>query len=301
MTKKTPAVVALGMFDGVHTGHRALMERLLLEAERLHAAPIVYTFSNHPLEVLGGSVRMLTPIAERNSLLLSLGAERVECVPFTLEFAGLSTDCFVDLLFEEWDVRALVVGYNYTCGDRGAGTPMTLKQIGDQRSFAVCVVDPVICEGEPVSSTRIRDAIERGDVSLARRLLRRPYTLSGVVAPNKRLGHEIRFPTANIPPDPRRAIPAEGVYATFASINGKQMRSVTNIGANPTVNGDKRLIETYILDFNEELYGQSLTVSFQKRLREERAFPSLDALKEQIGLDARQAAALPDDDPDDVC
>lgn len=301
MTKKTPAVVALGMFDGVHTGHRALMERLLVEAERLHAVPIVYTFSNHPLEVLGGNVRMLSPIVERNQLLLSLGAQRVECVPFTLEFAGMSTDCFIDLLSEEWDVRALVVGYNYTCGDRGAGTPLTLKQIGEQRGFTVCVVDPVVCEGEPVSSTRIRVAIERGDVSLARRLLRRRYTLSGIVTPNRRLGHEIGFPTANILPDPKRVIPADGVYATFASVGGELLRSVTNVGTNPTVNGDRLLIETHILDFNEELYGQNLTVTFQKRLREERMFRSLDELKEQIGRDVLQAAALPDGDPDDVC
>ena len=287
-----PAVVALGMFDGVHLGHRALITRLLEEAKRLRAVPVVYTFSNHPLEVLGGSVRLLSGIRERNMMLRSLGAEEVESVPFTREMAHLSTEQFIDLLAEKWNVRGLVVGYNYTCGDRGTGTPETLREIGNARGFSVSVVEPVLCEGELVSSTRIREAVERGDMSLAERLLKRRYTLSGTVVQNKRIGRRIGFPTANIEQDPKRAIPPDGVYATFAFVGGAAYRAVTNIGTNPSVHGDKLTIETHLIDFNADIYGQQLTIAFRKRLRGEAMFDSLDALKEQIRLDVEAATAL---------
>lgn len=294
MAELEPAVVALGMFDGVHLGHRALMTRLLEEAKRLGAIPVVYTFSNHPLDVLGGNVRLLSTVRERNLLLRSLGAQSVESVPFTLEMAHLSTEQFVDLLAEKWNVRGLVVGYNYTCGDRGAGTPETLREIGFRRGFSVSVVEPVQFEGEPVSSTRIREAVERGDVKLAQTLLVRRYTLSGIVVQNKRIGRRIGFPTANIEQDKRRVIPADGVYATYASVGGMAYRAATNIGTNPTVNGDKRTIETYLIDFDSDIYGQELTIAFRKRLRDEEMFDSLEALKEQIQRDVEEAASLKD-------
>ena len=294
MAALQPAVVALGMFDGVHLGHRALITRLLEEAKRLRAVPVVFTFSNHPLEVLGGNVRMISGIRERNMMLRSLGAEEVESVPFTREMAHLSTEQFIDLLNEKWNVRGLVVGYNYTCGDRGTGTPETLREIGSVRGFSVSVVEPVLFEGESVSSTRIREAVERGDVSLAETLLKRRYTLTGTVVQNKRIGRRIGFPTANIEADLRRVIPADGVYATFAFVGGVVYRAVTNIGTNPTVHGSRLTIETHLLDFNADIYGQQLTIAFRKRLRGEAMFDSLDALKEQIRLDVEAASAYRD-------
>jgi riboflavin kinase/FMN adenylyltransferase len=294
MATYEPAVVALGMFDGVHLGHRALMSRLQEDVKLLHAIPAVYTFSNHPLEVLGGNVRLLSGIRERNMLLRSLGAEELESVPFTREMAALSPEAFVDLLSAKWDVRGLVVGYNYTCGDRGAGTPETLREIGKRRGFTVSVVEPVLLEGEPVSSTRIREAVERGDITLANRLLKRRYTLSGTVVQNKRIGSRIGFPTANIDANPKRAIPADGVYATFASVDGGIYRAVTNIGTNPTVNGDKLTIETHLIDFHADIYGQPLNISFRKRLRGELMFDSLEALKAQIRLDVEETTSLKD-------
>jgi riboflavin kinase/FMN adenylyltransferase len=295
MTAYEPAVVALGMFDGVHLGHRALITRLLEEAKRLRAVPAVFTFSNHPLEVLGGNVRMLSSIRERNMLLRSLGAQELESVPFSREIAALSSEQFVDLLMEKWDVRGLVVGYNYTCGDRGAGTPETLREIGQRRGFSVSVVDPVLFEGEPVSSTRIREAVERGDVSLAERLLKRRYTLSGTVVQNKRIGRRIGFPTANIEANPKLAIPADGVYASYAYVGGGVYRAVTNIGTNPTLNGEKLTIETHLIGFDSDIYGQQLAIAFRKRLRGELVFASLDELKEQIRLDIEETLALRDE------
>lgn len=290
MSERIPAVVALGMFDGVHLGHRALIGQTVAEANRLGAKPVVFTFSNHPMEVLGGGVRLLSSIPERDDLLRALGAEEVYSVAFTRELAALSAEQFVDLLLERWDVRALVVGYNYTCGVRGAGTPETLGEIGKTRGFSVLVVPPVLLEGASVSSTRVREALEQGDVELAQRMLKRRYTLAGTVIENRRIGRRIGFPTANIAPETNRVIPKDGVYATVACVNGASYCAVTNIGTNPTVHGDHLTIETHMIDFDQDIYGKRLTVAFRKYLRGELMFSSLDELKEQIRLDITRAA-----------
>ncbi len=290
MKERIPAVVALGMFDGVHLGHRALIEQTVAEANRLGAKPVVFTFSNHPMEVLGGGVRLLSSIPERDDLLRALGAEEVASVAFTRELAALSAEQFVDLLLERWDVRALVVGYNYTCGVRGTSTPETLAEIGKTHGFSVLVVPPVLLEGASVSSTRVREALEQGDVELAQRMLKRRYTLAGTVIENRRIGRRIGFPTANIAPEQNRVIPKDGVYATIACVNGADYRAVTNIGTNPTVHGDHLTIETHMIDFDQDIYGERLTVAFRKYLRGELMFSSLDELKEQIRLDIARAA-----------
>jgi len=290
MKERIPAVVALGMFDGIHLGHRALIGQTVTEANRLGAKPVVFTFLNHPMEVLGGGVRLLSSIPERDDLLRALGAEEVYSVAFTRELAALSAEQFVDLLLERWDVRSLVVGYNYTCGVRGAGTPETLTKIGKVRGFSVLVVPPVLLEGSAVSSTRVREALEQGDVELAQRMLKRRYTLAGMVIENRRIGRRIGFPTANIAPETNRVIPKDGVYSTIACVNGADYRAVTNIGTNPTVHGDHLSIETHMIDFDQDIYGERLTVAFQKYLRGELMFSSLDELKEQIRLDIARAA-----------
>ena len=290
MKERIPAVVALGMFDGVHLGHRALIGQTVAEANRLGAKPVVFTFSNHPMEVLGGGVRLLSSIPERDDLLRALGAEEVASVAFTRKLAALSAEQFVELLLERWDVRALVVGYNYTCGARGAGTPETLAEIGKTRGLSVLVVPPVLLEGASVSSTRVREALEQGDVELAQRMLKRRYTLAGTVIENRRIGRRIGFPTANIAPEANRVIPKDGVYATVACVNGASYCAVTNIGTNPTVHGDHLTIETHMIDFDQDIYGERLTVAFRKYLRGELMFSSLDELKEQIRLDIVRAA-----------
>ena len=292
MAEKIPAVVALGMFDGVHLGHRALIARAVSEAGRLCAEPVVFTFSNHPMEVLGGGVKLLSGIEERNRLLAVFGITEVVSVPFTREMAALPTKAFVDLLAERWDIRALVVGYNYTCGERGMGTPQTLAEIGKQRGFSVFIVPPVLFEEQPVSSTRIREAIERGEVELAEKMLKRRYTLSGEVVENRRIGRRIGFPTANIAAQENRVLPKDGVYATFACVNGAVYRAVTNLGTNPTVHGESLTVETHIIGFEADIYGKQLTVAFRRFLRGELVFSSLDALKAQIQTDVAQAAAL---------
>lgn len=292
MEKLTPAVVALGMFDGVHIGHKALISRAVEEANILRAEPAVFTFSNHPMDVLGGSVKLLSSMKERNAMIRALGVQELVSEPFTCELAALEPEAFVDLLQARWDVKAVVAGYNYTFGSRGLGTPETLERIGKERGFRVLVVPPVLYEGEPVSSTRVREAVERGDVALAGALLGRMYSLSGRIIRNKRIGRRIGFPTANIEPEERRVLPPDGVYATIAYVRGAAYRAVTNIGTNPTIEDGKLGIETHLLDFDADIYGEVLTVVFHSFLRGEIKFNGVEELKEQIKLDVQKAAAI---------
>lgn len=292
MEKLTPAVVALGMFDGVHIGHKALISRAVEEANILRAEPAVFTFSNHPMDVLGGSVKLLSSMKERNAMIRALGVQELVSEPFTCELAALEPEAFVDLLQARWDVKAVVAGYNYTFGSRGLGTPETLERIGKERGFRVLVVPPVLYEGEPVSSTRVREAVERGDVALAGALLGRMYSLSGRIIRNKRIGRRIGFPTANIEPEERRVLPPDGVYATIAYVRGAAYRAVTNIGTNPTIEDGKLGIETHLLDFDADIYGEVLTVAFHSFLRGEIKFSGVEELKEQIKLDVQKAAAI---------
>lgn len=292
MKKLTPAVVALGMFDGVHIGHKALISRAVEEANILRAEPAVFTFSNHPMDVLGGSVKLLSSMKERNAMIRALGVQELVSEPFTCELAALEPEAFVDLLQARWDVKAVVAGYNYTFGSRGLGTPETLERIGKERGFRVLVVPPVLYEGEPVSSTRVREAVERGDVALAGALLGRMYSLSGRIIRNKRIGRRIGFPTANIEPEERRVLPPDGVYATIAYVRGAAYRAVTNIGTNPTIEDGKLGIETHLLDFDADIYGEVLTVAFHSFLRGEIKFNGVEELKEQIKLDVQKAAAI---------
>jgi riboflavin kinase/FMN adenylyltransferase len=289
MERKTPAVVALGMFDGVHIGHKALLERTVGEAERFCAVPAAYTFSNHPMETLGGSVRLLTDVYERNDLIRSLGIEELVSEPFTKETAALSPEAFVEMLLIRWDVCAMVVGYNYTFGERALGTPETLRLIGRRKGFSVVSVPPVVLHDAPVSSTRVRETIERGELELAAELLGRPYLLSGRIVQNRRIGRRIGFPTANIEPDEKRVLPPDGVYATNAYVHGAMYRAVTNVGANPTVHGDKRSVETYLIGFDADIYGAELQIGFRFRIRDEITFDSMDTLKAQIEKDVAAA------------
>jgi riboflavin kinase/FMN adenylyltransferase len=242
------------------------------------------------MDVLGGGVRLLSDIRERNAIIRLLGVEDLASVPFTAEVASLSTEAYIDMLCERWDVRELIVGYNYTCGARGAGRPETLAEIGKARGFDVSVVQPVMFEGAAISSTRIRTAVERGEMELAAAMLGRQYSLAGRVVKNRRIGSRIGFPTANIEADPTRVMPPDGVYATCAYVEGTAYRAVTNIGNNPTVNGDRRTIETHIIDFDADIYGRELTVAFRFMIRGEITFDGIGGLKEQIAKDVAIAS-----------
>jgi len=282
---KETTVLALGMFDGVHLGHQALIAKAADIAEEMETKALAFTFSNHPGEVFGRRPKLLTDFARRDALLLEAGAHRVETIAFTKEFADLSPETFVRMLVETYRPHAIVTGFNYTFGRRGEGTPASLKQLGEKLGFSSHCLPPVLFCGEPISSTRIRIALEAGEMELANAMLGRCYNLSGRVVHNLQNGRKIGFPTANILPDPMRAIPKEGVYVTECIVPEGRFFAITNVGKNPTVNGKKQSIESHLLDYAGDLYGQEIAVNFHCRIRDEQRFDGLSALQEQLGRD----------------
>lgn len=283
-------VIALGMFDGVHRGHQALLQRTAALARKLGGRPMAFCFLNHPAEIFGREVRYLSTAEQRRDWMLALGMERVEMIPFTRDFAGLSPEAFLAYLQERFPVKGLVAGFNYTFGRAGAGTGDTLRQLGQAVGIAVDILEPVLLDGSPVSSSRIREALLAGRLEEAEQMLTRPYTLRGAVVANRHIGRTIGFPTANMEYG-RYLLPPDGVYAARARAGEENYAAVTNIGCNPTVEGKKRTVETHLLGERVELYGRVLEVELLSRIREERTFSSLEALKEQIARDAAQAAA----------
>ena len=231
METRKPAVIALGMFDGVHIGHQELLGTAASLADALDAACCVYTFENHPAELLGRHVELLTGAEERRALLSMFGADEVYMERFDETIMHLTPEAFVRRLCGAWHVRGVVAGFNYTFGDRGAGTSDTLRALGKELGFSVMIVPKVSVDGEPVSSSRIRSLLQTGDVRMAARLLGRAYAVSGMVCPNRQNGRKIGFPTANLLPEPGRALPRHGVYVTEAITDAGTFRGVTNIGA----------------------------------------------------------------------
>ena len=285
------SVLALGMFDGVHVGHQALVRQAAEAAKALDAQTVAFTFTDAPGKLLRLPVTSLSTPDQRKRWLEAAGADRVDMVDFTQSFADLSPEAFIEYLQERHHIAALAAGFNYTFGKYGAGTAETLKELGEKHGFRVLIAEPVLVGGEPVSSTRIRTLVNDGKMEAADQLLGRPYTLAGTVVSARHIGHVLGYPTANLGTG-EQLLPLDGVYATLARVNGADHPAVTNVGRNPTVAGKRRTVETYILNEELSLYGAELSVAFLSRLREERAFASLDALSEQIGRDVAVAKKL---------
>ena len=290
-TQQPRSVLALGMFDGVHVGHQALLRQAAEAARTLDARTVAFTFTDAPGKLLHLPVTSLSTPDQRTRWLREAGADRVDMVDFTQEFADLSPEGFIAYLQERYDIAALAAGFNYTFGKYGAGTADTLRKLGEEHGFQVLIAEPVLVDGEPVSSTRIRALVNEGRMEDAETLLGRPYTLCGPVVSARHIGHALGYPTANVETG-EQLLPPDGVYAALALVEGAEHPAVTNVGKNPTVAGKRRTVETYILGESLSLYGQSLSVAFLARLREERTFSSLDALSEQIGRDVAAAKKL---------
>lgn len=289
-TKNKPcAVIALGMFDGVHIGHRALLARAVDIANRIGCKSVAYTFSNHPRVLFGRPPRLLTTPEERKERILSTGVDIVSMEPFDRITASLSPKAFLDGLTGEYEVRAIVVGFNYAFGQGGQGNARILQAYGRDHGFEVHVIDPVEYEGETVSSTRIRELLESGDLCKANAMLCAPYSICGTVTSNRGIGSRIGFPTANILPPPDKVLPRSGVYVSNVVYQGTKHAAVTNVGNNPTVSGKLITVETHLLDFQGDLYGRELCVEFRCWLRGEVCFSGKLELAKQISLDTEQA------------
>jgi len=287
------AAVAIGVFDGVHRGHRYLIDHLVERARNEGLAPLVVTFHPHPRSVLRPETPLtyLCSLEERVELLRALGVDDVAVLAFTSELAQLSARDFAALAVEELHMKLLVVGSDFALGRGREGTTDVLAGIGGEMGFVVDVVPLLAASGEKVGSTAVRQALARGDMETAASLLGRPFALRGPVIKGAERGKGLGFPTANMAFGRDRALPAFGVYVTRAYLREGVFPAVTNIGLRPTFDEDKPTVETFILDFQGEVYGQELRIELVHRLRGEVRFPTPEALRDQIEKDVAATRA----------
>jgi riboflavin kinase/FMN adenylyltransferase len=289
--ERRPSAVALGVFDGVHLGHRAILGAAVAHARATGAPALVCTFEPHPMEVLQPDRAPLpiTTLDERLELIAACGVDGAIVLAFTPELAAVEPEAFVkDVLVERLAARQVVVGFNHRFGRGARGDAALLRELGTRVGFGVDVIEPLTVDGVPVSSTAIRAALGRGDLEAAARMLGRPYTLPGTVVAGAGRGRTLGFPTANVAPD-RPVLVAPGVYACTLEVAGRPRRAVVNVGVRPTFGEDTLAVEAYLLDFSGDLYGQTVRLVFVSRVREERRFPSVDALRAQIADDVETA------------
>lgn len=283
--------LTVGVFDGVHLGHKHLLSRLKELAHEHSALSGVVTFRRHPQELLAPDTILpyLTSLEEKLKLIEAEGVDAVVALTFDEDLARLSARQFATLLKNQLRMCALLIGSDFALGKDREGTPDALRRIGREMGFAVTVVPPLRIGGEIVSSTAVRQALAAGDMQRVMRLTGRPYSIKGTVVAGTSTGRRLGFPTANIKADPGCAIPADGVYASITNVDNLAHDSVTSIGVRPTFDGKDRTVETYILDFNGDVYGRDVTVDIVERLREERKFAGQAQLKDQITSDVEKS------------
>jgi riboflavin kinase/FMN adenylyltransferase len=294
LTPERETMLTIGVFDGVHLGHQHLIKRLNKEAAERGLLSGVVTFRGHPQEMLCPEIELtfLTSVEERISLIQNLGVEFITILSFTPEIAQLSARQFVSSLKEQLKMQGLVIGPDFALGRGREGNATVLNALGQELGFTVTSVPQLTVEGQVVSSTLIRQALSRGDMKLVARLLGRHFTLSGVVIIGGERGRLLGFPTANMTPEPGRALPPDGVYVTWAGVDNELYPAVTNIGIRPTFGGGERTIEAHILDFNGDLYGGKVALQFVERVRGEIHFATPAELQRQIDRDVERARAL---------
>ena len=297
-------VATTGFFDGVHKGHRAVLEKVVQEAQMQGKESMVVTFWPHPRTVLGQDaekLRLLNSVEEKKRLLLGVGIQHIEIIPFSHELAAMPTGEFFDrYLKQELNVDHLVIGHDHRLGNRALDDFEAMKKLGAPLGITVERVGAVsfssffgqntsvfVPKNNTVSSTKIREALKGGDVKTANECLGYFYGLQGVVVEGSKMGRQLGFPTANMQLyEPLKQLPADGAYTVLVTVARREYRGVMNIGVRPTVKTSPiRVIETHILDFNEDIYGQPIEVRLVQRIREERRFNSLDELKQQIAKD----------------
>jgi riboflavin kinase/FMN adenylyltransferase len=289
-----PTVLTVGVFDGVHLGHQYLVSQTVSRAKELGCLSAVLTFDPHPEIVLrpGGDPIYLTSLDERMQLLRALGVDLRLLLHFDKTVAGLPAADFLDLIQKRINLRELWIGPDFALGRKREGGLRVLEELGQRHSFRVCAVPEYILDDEIVSSTRIRRCLAAGDIALASRLLGRPVHLRGKVVEGFRRGRQIGFPTANLAVDLDVVIPADGVYAVCAYIGGRAFKAVTSIGVRPSFDNGHRTIETYLLGFDGDIYGQDLLLEFHERLRGEAKFDNVKALVTQIEQDVARAREI---------
>jgi riboflavin kinase/FMN adenylyltransferase len=292
-----PVHLAIGFFDGVHTGHQEVIRRAQAAAEANGGTAVIATFDPHPMKVLRPDTapRLLTSTLHKSLILAQLGVTHLLIISFDSALAALTPDAFIgSLAAAARPLGSITVGYNWGFGKGRSGNLETLTTLGKTLGFRAHGVAPVIVGDEPVSSTRVRLAVERGDFPAAARLLGRDYSVHGTIVQGRQLARKLGFPTANLALEAEQ-LPPIGVYAVRATVAGKSFKGVANLGLRPTVEEDgsaQRQLEVHLFDHTGDLYGQGIEVRFIQRLRDEMKMNSLEALKAQIALDALQAKTV---------
>jgi riboflavin kinase/FMN adenylyltransferase len=296
--RKSNSVITVGTFDGVHAGHRVLMDTVQRKAEKQNARSVIVTFDPHPREIINpgdAGIKLLTTLAERREILEEIGIDVLLVIPFNRDFSLLTAEEFVrDIIYGKVGVSEFVIGYDHHFGRDREGTIETVERLGETLGFDAYVVSKQEVGDQTVSSTAIRNAISKeGNMQKAAGMLRRTYRLSGTVVHGDKRGQKIGFPTANISPnDNRKIIPKDGVYAVNARVEGESCGGMMNIGTRPTFEGKKPALEVHIFDFDEIIYGKTMEIEFIQRIRDEKKFEGVDELVNQLNRDKKQALKI---------
>lgn len=289
-------VVTIGNFDGVHMGHRKIIETLLQKSREHSGEPFVITFSNHPRTVIhpGSICRMITTVEEKQQALFDLGVRNIIMLEFTRAVADLTADQFYNgLLIGRLGVKEIVIGYDHAFGKNREGNIDYLRRLAAKTGILITQVALEAVDGDAVSSTLLRKELDLGDMEKVETLLGRKYTLSGTIIKGAGRGRVMGFPTANVRPcSDVKIIPANGVYAVTVMVDGKMHGGMLNIGFNPTFGGQSRSIEVNVFDFSDDIYDKELTLFFHKKIRDEIKFDSMENLARQIELDRRSVESV---------
>lgn len=279
--------IALGSFDGLHIGHLSLIYKVVEIAKKNNGKSMVFTFENHPKTLINKeNVPKLLMDNDRKAEILRTHKVDIVCFQeFNFEFMKMTPREFVEFLVIKYNVKGFVVGFNYKFGYKNLGNVELLRKLQNEYEYELYVMEPCIYKDQVISSTRIRKSLEAGDVLHASKMLSLPYTLSGEIIHGKKLGRTIGFPTANLKYNENFILPKVGVYYTNIKVNNNIYKGITSVGKNPTVEGKYLTVETYILDFNKDIYGEKIDISFIEKIRDIKKFNGVEELKGQLEKD----------------
>ncbi|MCZ2121635.1 MAG: bifunctional riboflavin kinase/FAD synthetase [Anaerolineales bacterium] len=287
--------LTIGVFDGVHRGHQAILHKLVQIAHAQNEAAIVLTFDPHPAQVLAGKeIKYLTTPDERADLLAAFGVDYVITQRFTPDLSTASAYEYMSKLKARLGLKRLLIGYDFALGKNREGNAARLGEIGKELEYALEIIPALSGASGVISSTEIRKLISSGKIAEAKQLLGHPYTLSGEVIRGAQRGRALGFPTANVDYPPQKAAPANGIYACWAYLGGEKFMAATNIGFNPTFTPERKTpsLEAYLLDFDRDIYGADLKLEFSARIRDELKFDSIEALIEKIHADVAETRKI---------
>jgi len=293
-TPQGQSLLTIGVFDGVHAGHRYLLKQLQQQAAERHLLSGVVTFNPHPQSVLhpGDQLPWLSNLEDRVTAIQELGISIIAVLTFTPKVAQLRARDFMYLLKKHLKMQGIMVGPDFALGRGGEGNISVLRTLGHEMKFTVQVISPFTTDGEIVSSTLIRQALIQGDMKRVEKLMGHRFYLGGKVITSDKRGRALGFPTANLDIKPQQALPDNGIYATITQVNGKRFPSATNIGTRPTFGEGEKTVETHLLNYQGDLYGKEIRVEFVKKVRDEQRFPSAEALRIQMGKDVQEVDAI---------